>query len=97
MKQLTIGHHESDKATALEIQNNLEQVGIDVKLLSSELPGGEYLFERLQNSTSQSLVLISNAFFKRLQLRLQRIREYQTNDVRGKTDFIDYATVLCPR
>ena len=64
MKQLTIGHHESDKATALEIQNNLEQVGIDVKLLSSDLPGGEYLFERLQNSTSQSLVLISNAFLK---------------------------------
>ena len=48
MKQLTIGHHESDKATALEIQNNLEQVGIDVKLLSSDLPGGEYLFERLR-------------------------------------------------
>ena len=64
MNNLTIGYNEADKFIAQEIKQSLEQVGIIVNLIPSNLPGGEYLFDRLKTNTGKSLILISNNFLK---------------------------------
>ena len=64
MNNLTIGYNEADKFIAQEIKQSLEQVGITVNLIPSNLPGGEYLFDRLKTNTGKSLILISNNFLK---------------------------------
>lgn len=64
MNNLTIGFHESDQYIAEEIKQSLEQVGIAINLIPSNLPGGEYLFDRLKNSGGKSLILITNSFLK---------------------------------
>ena len=64
MNNLTIGYNEADKFIAQEIKQSLEQVGITVHLIPSNLPGGEYLFDRLKTNTGKSLILISNNFLR---------------------------------
>jgi NADP-dependent 3-hydroxy acid dehydrogenase YdfG/thioredoxin-like negative regulator of GroEL len=64
MNNLTIGFNESDHFIAQEIKQSLEQVGIIVNLIPSNLPGGEYLFDRLKQQGGRSIVLISNTFLK---------------------------------
>lgn len=64
MNNLTIGFNESESFIAQEIKQTLEQVGIIVNLIPSNLPGGEFLFDRLNQSSSKSIILISTSFLK---------------------------------
>ena len=83
MSHFTLCFHEADSVVATEIMENLNQVNIQSTLLPSNLPGGEYLFERINQGQDKIVLLLSNEFLKDsncLHLGLESIKSLHNQD-----------------
>lgn len=83
MSHFTLCFHEADSVVATEIMETLNQVNIQSTLLPSNDPGGEYLFERINQGQDKIVLLLSNDFLKDsscLHLGLESIKSLHNQD-----------------
>lgn len=83
MSHFTLCFHEADSVVATEIMETLNQVDIQSALIPSNEPGGEYLFERIEQGQDKIVLLLSNSFLKDsscLHLGLESIKSLHNQD-----------------